>query len=153
MNLEEKLNSLGLQHPNGTVPGGNYVSVNVRGNIAYVAIQFPIYNDEYMYQGRLGIDLETADGYKAMELCAINVLAQVDKKIGISKLVGLNHIEAYYQSGGDWDDAPKVVNGASDLFTNILGDKGIHSRTIFGVERLPRNFSVGLTTTFTLEAV
>jgi hypothetical protein len=153
MNLEEKLNSFGLKHPNVTVPGGNYVSVNIRGSIAYVAIQFPIFNEQYMYQGRLGIDLETHDGYKAMELCAINVLAQVDKKVGISNLVGLNHIEAYYQSGGDWDDAPKVVNGASDLFINILGDKGIHSRTIFGVDKLPRNFSVGLTTTFTVEAL
>jgi hypothetical protein len=88
-----------------------------------------------------------------MELRAINVLAQVDKKVGISNIIGLNHIEAYYQSGGDWDDAPKVVNGASDLFTKILAEKGIHSRSIFGVGRLPRNLSVGLTTTFTIQEV
>jgi enamine deaminase RidA (YjgF/YER057c/UK114 family) len=153
MILEAKLNSFGLKLPNVTLPGGNYVSVNIRGNIAYVAIQFPIFNEQFMYQGRLAIDLETRDVYKAMELCAINVLAQVDKKVGISNIIGLNHIEAYYQSGGDWDDAPKVVNGASDLFTKILAEKGIHSRSIFGVGRLPRNLSVGLTTTFTIQEV
>src|SRR5215217_6012178 len=150
MNLEEKLNLLGLELPDVTTPGGNYVPVNVRRNIAYVAIQFPIFNKQHLYKGRLGIELNTEDGYKAMQLCAMNVLAHIDKKIGFNKLIGLNHIDAYYQSGSDWDEPAKVVNGASDLFVNILGEKGIHSRAIFGVDRLPRNFPVGLTSTFTI---
>jgi hypothetical protein len=150
MNLEEKLNELGLKLPNITSPGGNYVSVNVRQNIAYVAIQLPKFNDQFLYQGRLGVELTTEDGYKAMQLCAINVLHHIDKKIGFDKVVGLNHLDAYYRSGGDWEESPKVVNGASDLFVNILGDKGIHSRAIFGVDKLPRNFSVGLTASFTI---
>ena len=86
-----------------------------------------------------------------MELCALNVLAQVDKKIGFDKIVGVNHIDAYFQSGSDWDDSPTVVNGASDLFVKVLEEKGTHSRAIFGVEKLPRNFSVGLTTSFTIK--
>ena len=85
-----------------------------------------------------------------MELCALNVLAQIDHKIGVENIVGLNHIDAYYQSGSHWDDAPIVVNGASDLFVNVLERKGQHSRAIFGVEKLPRNFCVGLTASFTL---
>lgn len=85
-----------------------------------------------------------------MELCALNVLAQVNEKIGFDKIAGLNHIDAYFQSGQDWDESPLVVNGASDLFVKVLEEKGQHSRAIFGVERLPRNFSVGLTASFTL---
>lgn len=145
----EKLKELGLALPKVSTPGGSYLSVNVRENIAYIAIQFPIYNEKFLYQGRLGNELSTEDGYKAMQLCALNVLAQVDKKIGFGNIVGLNHIDAYFQSGEDWDDSPKVVNGASDLFVKILGERGDHSRAIFGVHKLPRNFSVGLTTTFT----
>src|SRR5215212_7994985 len=140
MNLQEKLNLLGLKLPDISSPGGNYVSVNIRQHIAYVAIQFPIFNEQFLYQGRLGNEINTEQGYKAMQLCAINVLAQVDKKIGLDKLLGLNHIDAYYQSEDGWDDSPTVVNGASDLFVNILGEKGIHSRAIFGVNSLPRNF-------------
>ena len=147
----DKLNNLGLKLPEISTPGGNYVSVNVRENVAYIAIQFPILNEEFKYQGRLGNELTTDDGYKAMELCALNVLAQVDKKIGFDKLIGLNHIDAYFQSGAVWDDSPTVVNGASDLFVKILEDKGTHSRAIFGVEKLPRNFSVGLTASFTIK--
>lgn len=41
-----------------------------------------------------------------MELCTLNVLAQVDKNIGFENVVDLNHFDAYYQSASDWDDAP-----------------------------------------------
>lgn len=150
-NAKENLANLNLKLPEVSTPGGSYVSVNVRSNIAYIAIQFPILNGEYLYQGRLGNEISTEEGFKAMELCALNVLAQVDKKIGFDKIVGLNHIDAYFQSATDWDDSPIVVNGASDLFVKVLEDKGRHSRAIFGVEKLPRNFSVGLTASFTLE--
>jgi enamine deaminase RidA (YjgF/YER057c/UK114 family) len=150
INFEEKLRALGLFLPEVSIPGGNYASVNIRANIAYVSIQFPIRNEQYLYQGRLGEDLTTEEGYKAMQLCALNVIAQVDKKIGLDKIAGLNHMDAYFQAATDWDDSPVVVNGASDLFINLLGEKGTHSRAIFGVARLPRNFSVGLTTTFTI---
>jgi enamine deaminase RidA (YjgF/YER057c/UK114 family) len=150
MNITNNLKKLNLELPNISVPGGSYVSVNVRANIAYIAIQFPILNGDFLYQGRFGKELTTDEGYKAMELCALNVLAQVDKKIGFDRIIGLNHIDAYFQAEGDWDDSPKIVNGASDLFKHVLGDKGVHSRAIFGVHKLPRNFSVGLTTTFTI---
>ena len=151
MNPKENLIELGLKLPDVSTPGGSYVSVNIRENIAYIAIQFPILNEKFKYQGRLGNEISTENGFKAMELCALNVLAQVDKKIGFEKIVGLNHIDAYFQSGTDWDDSPIVVNGASDLFVKVLEEKGKHSRAIFGVEKLPRNFSVGLTASFTIE--
>jgi enamine deaminase RidA (YjgF/YER057c/UK114 family) len=151
MNPIENLKTLGLILPEISTPGGSYVSVNIRENIAYIAIQFPILNGEFKFQGRLGNEISTEDGFKAMELCALNILAQVDKKIGFDNIVGLNHMDAYFQSGTDWDDSPTVVNGASDLFVKVLAEKGKHSRAIFGVEKLPRNFSVGLTTSFTIK--
>ena len=150
--MHEKLDELGLTLPVVTKPGGNYVSVNIRGNIAYIAIQFPKLGDNWIYKGRLGKELTTEDGYKAMELCALNVLAHIDNSIGADNIIGLNHLDAYYQVHGDWDDAPVIVDGASDLFVKVLGEKGTHSRAIFGVDKLPRNFSVGLTCSITIKA-
>lgn len=150
MDISKKLQDLGLELLEASTPGGAYTSVNVRGNIVFVAIQFPIKNGEYMYQGRLGNGITTEDGYKAMQLAALNVITQVEAKIGFDNIEGLNHIDAYYQSNDIWDDAPKVVDGASELFVNVLGEKGTHSRAIFGVHKLPRGFCVGLTTSFTL---
>ena len=151
MTIHDNLNKFGLSLPEVSTPGGSYVSVNIRGNIAYMAIQFPIKNEAYLYQGKLGENLTTEDGFKAMELCALNVLAQIEAKVGFENILGLNHMDAYFQAADNWDDSPIVVNGASEHFTKILGDKGTHSRAIFGVDKLPRNFSVGLTTTFTIK--
>lgn len=151
MDIAKVLKKEGLELPKISTPGGSYASVNTRGNVAYVAIQFPIMNGEYLYQGRLGKEISTDEGYKAMQLCGLNVLAQINAKVGFEHITGLNHIDACFQAYGDWDDSPQVVNGASDLFNKILGEKGLHSRAIFGVDRLPRNFCVGLTATFTLK--
>ncbi|WP_422360994.1 RidA family protein [Reichenbachiella sp.] len=150
MNLLSTLANLNLQLPEVSTPGGSYTSLNIRGTIVYVAIQFPILNGEHLYKGRFGVDLSTEQGYQAMELCALNVLAQVHHKIGFEHIEGLNHFDAYFQADNGWDDSPLVVNGASDLFVKVLGEKGTHSRAIFGVDQLPRNFGVGLTATLTL---
>ena len=77
-----------------------------------------------------------------MQLCAVNVIAQINSKVGFEKVMRLDHIDAYFQAADQWDDAPQVVNRASDLFVNALGEKGVHSRAIFGVDKLPRNFSI-----------
>ncbi|WP_424961444.1 RidA family protein [Ekhidna sp.] len=151
MNISDRVKSFGHSLPEVSSPGGNYVSVNKRGVIAYVAIQFPILNGKFLYQGKFGASISDDDGMKAMELCALNVIAQIDSKIGFDAIEGLNHFDAYYQSIAEWDNAPVVVNGASDLFVNVLEEKGQHSRAIFGVDRLPRNFCVGLTASFTLK--
>lgn len=151
MTLEENLNKHRLALPELSKAGGSYESLNIRGNIAYVAIQFPILNGACLYQGRIGKDLSTKEGYQAMELCALNVLSHVKHHIGFENLEGLNHIDAYYQAAEGWDDAPLVVNGASDLFLKVLEDKGKHSRAIVGAHQLARNFSVGLCASFTLK--
>ena len=150
MNLPARLAELDLLLPEVSNPGGNYLSVNLRGRIAYVAIQFPIINGEYQFQGRLGEDLTTQDGYRAMQLCALNVLAQVHEKVGFARVEGFNHLDAYYRAAPDWDESPEVVDGASDLLMRVLADRGVHTRAIFGVADLPRHFSVGLTCSLTL---
>jgi enamine deaminase RidA (YjgF/YER057c/UK114 family) len=150
MKALDNLSKLGLSLPQASTPGGSYVSVNVVRAVAYVAIQFPIFNEAYLYQGRLGKELTTDDGYKAAQLCGLNMLAQIHKNVGFKNVLSLNHLDAYFQSVEGWDESPKVINGASDLFINVLEEAGRHTRAIFGVERLPRNFSVGITASFTL---
>jgi hypothetical protein len=146
----QALAELGITLPPAPKPGGSYVSVNRRGNIAYVAIQFPIQGERFLYTGKLGKAVSIQEGYDASSLCALNTLAQIDKYVGFDKLLGLNHMEVYYQATQGWDEAPLVADGASQLFVNVLGSLGTHSRTILGVHSLPRNFSVGITTSFTL---
>ncbi|MBU2905971.1 RidA family protein [Arenibacter algicola] len=148
--IKERVEQAGLTLPTPPVPGGNYSPLTIRGGIGYVAIQFPIKDGVFYYQGKLGNELSTNDGYLAMQICALNVLAIINEHVAYDKLEGINHIYAYYRSAKDWDDAPLVVNGASDLFNKVLQDKGVHSRSLLGIKSLPKSFGVGLTATFTI---
>ena len=132
-------------------PGGSYVAVNVRGNVAYVAIQLPIKGNEFYFTGRIGENVTTDQAYQAARMAATNVLAQVHKFVGLDKVVGLNHVDIHYQAADNWDDGPTVANGASDLFLEVLGQRGEHTRTIAGVHKLPKNHCVALTASFTTE--
>ena len=150
MTFLDRLQQLNFQLPAVSTPGGDYASVNIRGNVAYVAVQFPIWNEEFRFQGKLGQELTTEDGRRAAALCALNVLAQVHHKVGFDRVEGLNHYDLYYVTDGHWDEAPQVADAASKLFKEVLVDKGKHSRAILGAAHLPRNFCVGLTASFTL---
>jgi enamine deaminase RidA (YjgF/YER057c/UK114 family) len=153
MNLEEvKSNMLikGISERSVPNPGGSYVAVNVRGNIAYVAIQFPIDQGILHYAGKLGAEVTTIEGYQAARIAAMNILGQIEKHLGFEKIEGLNHLDIYYAAHGDWNEAPKIADGASDLFLEVLGEAGKHTRALFGVERLPGFACVGMTGSFTV---
>jgi hypothetical protein len=107
---------------------------------------------ELAFRGRLGRELTTAQGYQAAELCALNVLAQMHQYVGFEAIRGLNRIEALLQTAEGWDEFPKVLDGASQLFLTALGEAGRHARALAGVERLPLNAPITLTATFTLGA-
>jgi enamine deaminase RidA (YjgF/YER057c/UK114 family) len=74
------------------------------------------------------------------------------KYVGLDAILGLNRIEALLQTVDGWDEFPKVLDGASQLFLDVLGDAGRHARALAGVERLPLNAPLTLTATFTLVA-
>ncbi len=124
----------------------------MRGNIACTSVQFPIKDGAFLYQGKLGDDLSTKDGCQAFKLCALNIRSHVHEKIGFENIIALNHLDGIYVATALWDDAPIIVDAASVLMLEVLGAKGTHSRTIYGVHQLPRNFCVGLTASSTLQA-
>jgi len=91
------------------------------------------------------------DSPRAAELCALNVLAQVHRHVGFERIIGLNRIDAHMLTVDGWEGFPRVLDGASRLFVDALGDEvGRHARTPFGVERLPMDASIALTAAFTI---
>lgn len=153
MPAAERLATQGITLPEPPAPGGSYESVRVLGGVAYVAIQFPFADGKPAFEGRLGRELTTDQGRKAARLCALNVLAQLDKYVGLGQVLGLNRIEAHMATVEGWDEFPKVLDGASELFLQVLGpEAGRHARALYGVERLPMNLPVSLTATFTLRS-
>lgn len=150
VDVPAKLAERNLALPEPPKPGGAYESVRIIGGIAYVAAQFPFRQNTLLFRGRFGQELTTADGYQAAEMCALNVLAQINHYVGFDRILGLNRIDAYMLTVDGWDEFPQVLDGASHLFLNVLGDAGRHARALFGVHRLPLNAPIELTTSFTL---
>jgi len=148
----KRLSNLGLELPQPPSPGGQYEPVLIRGSVVYIAIQFPIANNELHYQGILGKDLTTEEGRKAAAMCALNVISQLHHHVGLERIEGLNHLEMVYQSADPWDEAPLVADGASVLFGEILGEQGKHTRALIGARVLSRSFCVGLVTSATLRS-
>jgi enamine deaminase RidA (YjgF/YER057c/UK114 family) len=144
----DRLTTLALELPVPPPPGGAYVPVRVVGTVAWVAIQFPVRNGTRPWAGRLGVELDTEAGYAAAQLCALNVLAQLDRAVGFERLVGLGRFEAYLQASDGWNAYPRVLDGASELFLAALGaEVGTHARVPLGVAHLPNNAPVALAVT------
>jgi enamine deaminase RidA (YjgF/YER057c/UK114 family) len=135
--IEQKIESLGIKLPTPPTPAGSYVPVVRTGNLLYISGQIPMEDGKMMFTGKVSDEnLETAQ--KSARMCAINILAQLKRELGdldnVSKIVRLS---GFVNSVPEFSQHPKVINAASDLFFEIFGEKGKHSRIAVGVSSLP----------------
>jgi enamine deaminase RidA (YjgF/YER057c/UK114 family) len=145
MNADQRLKELGLALPHPPRPAGNYQPWILAGNLLYLSGQFPIQDGRLIYTGRVGAERTEADGYAAARLAALNVLAQIHAALGgFDRLAKLLRVEGHVASAPGWNNAPKVLDGASDLFVAVLGELGRHTRTAFTPSQLPFNLTVEL---------
>ncbi len=143
--IEQKLAELGFTLDSPPEPIGNYEAAVISGNMLYISGQLPLADGKLVYQGRVGSELTVSQGYRAAELAAVNVLAQIKKKLGtFERLMKIVRVDGYISSSTEFIEQPKVLDGASDLFKKILGEKSGHARTVFGYSKLPKNATVEL---------
>lgn len=148
MTPEEKLTGLGVKLPTPSRPAGNYVPCVEANELLFISGQFPIENGAPRYVGRVGAKLSEADGYAAARLAALNVLAQIHAALGgFDRLAHLVRVEGHVASAPGFHNQPKVLDGASDLFAAVLGERGRHTRAAFAPERLPWDLTIELVVT------
>jgi len=137
--IEEKLNSLGVVLPNPPTPAGSYVPAVKTGNLLFISGQIPMEGGKVIFTGKVSDDnLETAQ--KSARMCAINILAQIKRELGnLDRVTKIVRLSGFVNSVPEFSQQPKVINSASDLFFEILGEKGKHSRIAVGVDSLPLN--------------
>jgi enamine deaminase RidA (YjgF/YER057c/UK114 family) len=143
MTPEEKLNELGLTLPQAPGPIGNYVPAVRTGNLLYLSGKGPALTGGRRWLGKLGAELTTEEGYEAARDCMLNLLAVLRDELGdlgrvrrVVKLLGM------VNSTPNFDEQPKVINGASDLLVGIFGDQGRHARSAVGMQSLPGGIPV-----------
>lgn len=140
---EQKLAALGFTIPTAAAPAANYVPFVISGWQLHIAGQIPFDAAGTLIKGRLGDDLDVAQGVAAAERCAIGLIAQMKAALGdltmVRRIVKLN---VFVQSAPGFTDQPEVANGASNLMVAVFGDAGRHARAAVGVAALPRGVAV-----------
>ena len=143
MGAEEKLAALGLSLPEPPQPAGAYVRAKRSGDLIFVAGQIPTADGEVKYKGRVGAELSLEEGYEAARLCALNALSVLKAEAGsLENISQLVRVAGFVCSADGFTDQPKVINGASELFAEALGDAGTHARLAIGVKELPLGSAV-----------
>lgn len=142
MSVEARLNDLGLTLPDAPKPVANYVPVVRTGNLLFVSGQVPAAMGKAA-KGRLGADLSVEQGQEIARACALAILAQVKAECGsLDKIKRVVKLGGFVACTHEFGDHPAVINGASDLMVDVLGDAGKHARFAVGSASLPLGFAV-----------
>lgn len=141
--IEDRLAALGLSLVEAPAPAANYVPYVRSGNMLFVSGQVSMDADGFV-TGKVGADLDVEAGAKAAALCALSLLSQVKAACGgdLTKLTRVVKLTGFVNSTPEFTDQPKVINGASDLLVEVLGDIGRHSRSAVSAGALPFNVAV-----------
>lgn len=137
--VEKKLQELGIELVSAPDPMANYVSVQKAGGLWFFSGADPFVNGKPSIFGRLGENLDTKQGYEAARLAGINLLAILKRELGgeWSKLRQIVKVQGFVSSTDSFMEQPQVINGVSDLFGEVLGERGRHARTAVAVNTLP----------------
>ena len=134
MKIEAKLEELGLTLPAAPTPMANYVTCRQVGNLLFFSGAGPFEEGKPVVFGKVGGELTQEQGYAA---------AQLRKELGdLDRIKQFVKVQAFVASVPNFMAQPAVMNGVSDLFVEVFGEKGKHARTAVAVPQLPFNIPI-----------
>lgn len=139
-----RLESLGLELPRPSEPGANYVPYMLVGDLLFLTGQLCHWNGERRFVGKLGREFDIEQGKEAARICALNLVAQLRAALDgdLDRVKSTVRLAGYVSSTPDFHGQSQVMNGASDLFVDLFGDAGRHTRMAVGVSALPYDVAV-----------
>ena len=146
MTIEARLAELGITLPDAPAPAANYVPFVISGNMLFVSGQISA------LKGRIGDDLDTAQGAEAARGCGLALLAQAKAALGsLDRVKRVVRLGGFVSSTPEFTDQPEVINGCSNLMVEVFGDKGRHARAAVSCPALPRGVAVEIDAIFEVE--
>ena len=144
--VEARLESLGITLPSPAAPVANYVPFVMTGNLLLISGQICLGPDGKLseqHKGKLGGTVSAETGREAARFCAINLLAQAKLALGdLERITRCVRLGGFINTMPDFAALPVIMNGASDLMVEVLGEKGRHARSTIGVAELPADAAV-----------
>jgi enamine deaminase RidA (YjgF/YER057c/UK114 family) len=144
LTVSDRLKRIGINLPAVRAPSANYIPARIFGNVVYIAGQVPRKDGADLFIGRVGEEISLEQAQAAARLCALNVIAQLNKALDGD----LDRVECCLRLRGFINAAPgfgkhaTVMDGASNLLVEVFGERGQHSRTAIGAGSLPHGFAV-----------
>ncbi|MYC74592.1 RidA family protein [Candidatus Poribacteria bacterium] len=143
MKVEQRLKELDIELAEPIGPQANYVTTVQTGNLIFTSGHGPITSDGEILKSQLGTDATVEDGYASARLVALCLLSTLKHVLGdLDKVKRIVKVVGFVNSAPDFTDQPAVINGASDLFVEVFGDKGRHARSAVGMVQLPLGIPV-----------
>jgi enamine deaminase RidA (YjgF/YER057c/UK114 family) len=148
-----RLAGLGIVLPTPPTPVASYIPWVVTGKLVFIAGQVPFQDGKLQYVGKVGRDFSIEDGQKAARLCALNILAQLNVATGgdLDRVKRCAKVGGFVNGTADFTNMPQVVNGASELLVQVLGEAGKHARFAVGASSLPGGCAVEVDAVFELK--
>jgi len=142
----QRLRDLGITLPPAPAPAASYVQTRLApigpsSALLYVAGQISREGDTLL-TGRCPDEVSVEEAARRARLCGLSVLAQIDAATGLDRVVGMLHVIGFVRCADGFGDQPKVLNGASDLMVEVLGEAGRHTRAALGTNALPFGVTV-----------
>ena len=144
MSIDARLAELGLELPTPSAPGANYVPFVRTGDLLFLTGQLAQWNGERRFIGKLGREFGLEEGQAAARLCALNLIAQARVALDgdLDRVVRCVRVAGFVNSVPEFTGQSQVLDGASNLFVDVFGDAGRHTRMAVGVSALPYDVEV-----------
>jgi enamine deaminase RidA (YjgF/YER057c/UK114 family) len=143
MSAEARLTQLGITLPSVPAPVANYLPYRVSGNLLFLAGQGPRGDDGRMLTGKVGAEVSVDEAYQRARLIGLQLLSATRMALGsLDRVDTVLKMLVMVNAVPEFKDHPKVANGMSDLFVEVLGDAGKHARSAVGMGSLPNQISV-----------
>lgn len=134
----DRIAELGLELPQVAAPAGVYVPALRTGNYVYTSGQLPVVDGKLPATGHVGSDVDLETAYDLARTAGLNALAAIAGVIGdLDTIVRVVKVTGFVNSADDFTQQPAVINGVSELYGEIFGDRGQHTRSAVGVNTLP----------------
>lgn len=148
--IMERLGKLGLELPPQQALRHPYRAAREDDGVLYLSGKTAMLNGAVQFRGPLKTSDDIEHGRQAAMLCALQMLAAIDAAVGLQRVAGILRLTGYVASDPAFESQPDVVNAASDLFVDVLGEAGHHTRSAIGVAALPGGSAVELEATVRL---
>lgn len=141
--IQRRMASLGYELPPSRKPIGAYMGAVRAGNLLFVSGHGPIRDGQRVFIGKLGREFRVEEGREAARLVVLNALRTIhDHAGGLDQIKRVVKILGFVNSAAGFVEQPAVIDGASELLIEILGDRGRHARSAVGMAELPFGIAV-----------